>query len=73
MLVSINKVAKHRCFPVNFGKFLSTFFYRPPLVAASENLRDVFVQQNFSLQLKLCRHLIYFHSYSFVTSMAKMS
>ena len=28
----------HRCSPVNFAKFLSTpFFYRIPLVAASEN------------------------------------
>ena len=70
---SLYKVAKHRCFRVNFGKFLRTFFYRPLLVAASKNLRNVFVQQFFSLQLNLCLHQIYFHSYSFATSMARMS
>ena len=40
---------------------------------ASENLRDDFVQQFFCVQLKLCLCLIYFHSYFFATSMAKMS
>ena len=41
--------------------------------AVSENLRDVFVQQVFSLYLKLCFRLIYFHSYSFAANIAKMS
>ena len=73
VLESFNKVTKHRCFPVNFGKFLRTFFYRPPLVAGSENLRDAFVQQFFSLQLKLCLNLNYFHSYSFATGISQIS
>ena len=41
--------------------------------AVFENLRDVFVRQSFSLLLRLCLRLISFHSYSFATSMAKMS
>ena len=53
-------------------KISGTFFYRPPLVAVSENLRDV-CSTIFPLQLKLCHHLIYFHSYSFAPCMAKMS
>ena len=42
-------------------------------MAVSENLRDVSVQKYFSLQLKLCLLLIYFDSYSFAPSIAKMS
>ena len=49
--------------------FLQATFGGP----ASENLRDDFVEQFFSVQLKLCLCLIYFHSYFFATSMAKMS
>ena len=41
--------------------------------AVFENLRNVFVQQSLSLLLRLCLRLISFHSYSFATSMAKMS
>ena len=59
-------------FSCEFVKFLRASFYRLPLMAASENLRDVFVQDFFSSQLKLCLLLIYFHSYSFAPSMAKM-
>ena len=34
----LKKSLWHMCFPVNFAKFLKTaFFYRPPLVAASDN------------------------------------
>ena len=33
----IKKETWHRCFPVNFAKFLRTpFFYKTPLAAASE-------------------------------------
>ena len=49
--------------------FNDIFFYRPRLLAASENLRDVFVQEFLSL----CHHLIYFHSYSFAPNMEKVS
>ena len=61
MVGSFNKAAKHKRFPVNFVKFPISCFL-PPLVAASENLRGVFVQQFFCQQLKLCLHLIHFHS-----------
>ena len=35
----IKKRLWHRCFPVNFAKFLRTAFYRTPLLAASESHR----------------------------------
>ena len=73
MLESFNKVAKHKCFLVNFVKFPDNSFLQTTLVAAAENLRDIFAQRIFSLQLKLCLHLLYFHSYSFATSMTKTS
>ena len=74
MLESFNKVAK-QIFSCEFCEiFKNTFFLQTTSDRnASENLRDVFVQQIFSLQLKLCLRLIYFHSYSFATSIAKMS
>ena len=54
-------------------KFSRTLFLQTTSVAAaSKNLRDVFVQQIFSLQLKLCFRLICFHFYSLASSMAKM-
>ena len=37
---SLLKRLRHRCFPVNFAKFLTTpFFYRTPPVAASASLQ----------------------------------
>ena len=53
-------------------KFSRTLFLQTTDRTASENLTDVFIQQIFFLQLKLCLRLIYFHSYSFATSVAKM-
>ena len=37
----LNKRLWHRCFPMNFGKFLRTLYYRTPLVAASSYQRTV--------------------------------
>ena len=34
-LASSKKRLRHRCFPVNFAKFLRHLFYRTPLMAAS--------------------------------------
>ena len=40
----LKKRLSHRCFPVNFSKFLRTFFsYRTPLVAASVVSCDLFL------------------------------
>ena len=60
-------------FKVQKQSFADVTFSRTPLVAASENLRNVFAQKKFSLQLKLCLYHIYFHSYSFAAGMTKMS
>ena len=48
---------------MNFVKFSKTLFFLQTTSDrnASENLRDAFVQQIFSLQLKLYLRLIYFH------------
>ena len=37
----LKKSLWHRCFPVNFTKFLRTFFYRTPPVAACELYRGL--------------------------------
>ena len=51
---------------MKFVKFLKKhFFYRAPLIAASESSRNVFAQQIFSLKLKLCLYVIYFYYYYF--------
>ena len=55
-----------------FEIFKNTFLQTTDRTA-SESLTDVFIQQIFFLQLKLCLRLIYFHSHSFATSVAKMS
>ena len=49
-------------FTYEFYEISCPLFFTDHLVAASENLRDVFVQQFFSLQLKLCLYLIYSRS-----------
>ena len=65
MLESFDKVAKHRSFSVNFTDHLWWLLLKI--------LEMSFFQQMFPLQLKLHLQLIYFHSYSFATSMVKMS
>ena len=60
-------------FQVQKQSFADVTFSRTTLVTASENLRNVFAQKKFSLQLKLCLNHIYFHSYSFAPDMTKMS
>ena len=65
-------------FKVQNQSFADVTFSRTPLMAASENLRNVFAQKKFFLQLKLCLYPwilyhTYFHSYSFATGMTKMS
>ena len=42
-------------------------------MAASENLRNVVAQKNFSLHLKLYLYHNHFRSYSFAAGMTKMS
>ena len=39
LVTLLKKKLWHRCFPVNFVKYLRTFFYRTPSVAASETTR----------------------------------
>ena len=69
----LTKLQNTSVFEWVLGNFQEHFLYRPPAVAASESLKNVFVQQIFSLILKLCLHVIHFRSYFFATSMAKMS
>ena len=57
-------------FKVQKQSFADVTFSITPLV---ENLRDVFAQKKFSLQLKLCLYRIYFHSYFFVAGMTKVN
>ena len=45
----IKKSLLHKCFPVNFVKFLRTpFFYRTPPVAASDNIS---LQSRFAVSI----------------------
>ena len=66
-----NKVAKHRCFPVNFVKFLMTFFLQATSIGCFWKFERCLCSRIFVLSL--CLHLIYFHSYSFAPSKAKVS
>ena len=71
VLQSCNKVAKHRCFPVNFVKFLMIFFLQTTSIGCFWKFERCLCSRIFVLSL--CFHLIYFHSYSFAPSMAKVS
>ena len=53
--------------------FKNTFLCRSPLVRLLPKIWEMSLfNKVFSLQLRLCLRLIYFRSYSFATSMAKM-
>ena len=45
---------QHRCFPVNFVKFLRTPFLRTPLVADSEDEHNETKQLDMASQLNNC-------------------
>ena len=60
-------------FKVQKQSLADVTFSRAPLVAASENMRNVFPQKNFSVQLKLCLSHMHFHSYSFAVGLTKIS
>ena len=56
-----NKVAGHKCFPENFSKFLRTpFFYRTPLVAASEHVKPFSHVYGLPLLLEVCWYILFF-------------
>ena len=53
--------------------FKNTLFYRASLVRLLLKIWEMSLFNKFSLQLKSCLRRIHFHSYSFATSMIKMS
>ena len=81
----MNFIGKHLCWSLltklqNSGVFVwiweiftNIFFLQNAFVSWFWIFEKCLCSANFSLQLKLCLHLIFFHSYSFATCMVKMS